>query len=165
MPRDKSTKPAHLDIEAELTQLETASLDDLRKRHRLLVRADPPKAFGSDLLRRTIAQRIQEKAYGGLPRPTQRALDQLIKAVHSQPSGNVEIARRIKPGSVLVREWKGTSHRVTVLAEGFAYRGTTYGNLSEIASSIAGSRWNGPRFFGLRPAPTKSGKFSSVATK
>jgi hypothetical protein len=60
------------------------------------------------------------------------------------------LPRRIKPGSVLVRQWKGKSHRVMVLAEGFAYDGNTFGNLSEIAVLITGTRWNGPRFFGLR---------------
>ena len=61
------------------------------------------------------------------------------------------------PGSVLVREWKGRSHRVMVLADGFAYDGNTYGNLSEIAGLITGTRWNGPRFFGLRSKADESG--------
>ena len=60
------------------------------------------------------------------------------------------LPRRIKPGSVLVRDWKGNSHRVTVLDHGFAYHGKTYASLSEIARPITGTRWNGPRFFGLR---------------
>jgi len=115
-----------------------------------LFRTDPPKAFGPDLLRRSIAQRIQEKAYGGLSRPAQRLLDQMIKAFAARPNGKIVVPRRIKPGSVLVREWKGKSHRVTVLADGFVYDGKSFGNLSEIAGIITGTRWNGPRFFGLR---------------
>jgi hypothetical protein len=66
------------------------------------------------------------------------------------------LPRRIKPGSVLVREWKGESHRVMVLADGFAYDGETYSNLSEIAVLITGTRWNGPRFFGLRSKTQES---------
>lgn len=58
--------------------------------------------------------------------------------------------RRIKPGAILVREWKGKTHRVSVLKEGFAFEGKPYSSLSEIARSITGARWNGPRFFGLR---------------
>ena len=102
------------------------------------------------MLRRSIAQRIQEKAYGGLSRPTQRLLDQMMKAYAAKPNGKIVLPRRIKPGSVLVREWKGKSHRVTVLADGFAYDGKSFANLSEIAGLITGTRWNGPRFFGLR---------------
>jgi hypothetical protein len=68
----------------------------------------------------------------------------------ARPSGKLVLPRRIKPGSVLVRECKGKSHRVTVLADGFVYDGDTYSNLSEIAGLITATRWNGPRFFGLR---------------
>src|SRR3981189_831052 len=106
---------------------------DLRKRYRELFRSEPPKAFGPDLLRRSIAHRIQEKTYGGLSRPTKRLLDQMMKAYAAKPGGKIVRPRRIKPGSVLVREWKSESHRVTVLEDGFAYDGKTFGNLSEIA--------------------------------
>jgi hypothetical protein len=127
----------------------------LRIRYRELFRTEPPKAFGPDLLRRSIAQRIQEKAYGGLSRGTQRLLDQLVKAAIAKPNGRLVLPRRIKPGSELVRSWKGKSHRVMVLAGGFAYGGKTFTSLSEIASEITGTRWNGPRFFGLRPTAGK----------
>ena len=98
----------------------------------------------------SVAHRIQEKVYGGLSRPIQRLLDRLITEYAAKPGGKIVLPRRIKPGSVLVRQWKGKSHRVVVLAEGFAYDGRTFGNLSEIAVLITGTRWNGPRFFGLR---------------
>jgi hypothetical protein len=120
-----------------------------------LFRTDPPKAFGPDLLRRSIAQRIQEKAYGGLPRETQRLLDQLVKTAIAKPNSRLELPRRIKPGSELVRTWKKKSHRVMVMVDGFTYDGKTFGSLSEIASEITGTNWNGPRFFGLRPAARK----------
>jgi hypothetical protein len=92
--------------EAELDRLATAPIVELRKRYRELFRTDPPKAFGPDLLRRSIAHRIQEKAYGGLSGPTKR-LDQLVKATAAKPKGRLELPRRIKPGSELVRTWKG----------------------------------------------------------
>ena len=62
----------------------------------------------------------------------------------------------LTPGTVLVREWDRKSHRVMVLADGFAWNGQTYESLSKIAFAITGTRWNGPRFFGLRDkqAPT-----------
>jgi hypothetical protein len=137
-------------VEAELDRLPATPIADLRKRYCELFRTKPPKAFGPDLLRRSIAHRIQEKAYGGLSVPTKRLLDQLVKAALAKPNGRLELPRRIKPGSELVRTWKGKSYRVMVLADGFAYGGKTFASLSEIASTITGTKWNGPRFFGLR---------------
>ena len=143
-------KPADPAVETDLNRLAKAPIVELRKWYIELFRAVPPKAFGPDLLRRSIAERIQEKAYGGLSRPSQRLLDQLVKTVAAKPRGRLELPRRIKPGSELVRTWKGKTYRVVVQPDGFAYEGKTYAGLSEIASLIAGTNWNGPRFFGLR---------------
>jgi hypothetical protein len=145
-----STRPADPAVEAELGRLATAPIVELRKRYREVLRRDSPKAFGPDLLRRSIAHRIQEKAYGGLSGPTKRLLAQLVKTMAAKPNGRLELPRRIKPGSELVRTWKGKTYRVVVHPDGFAYEGKTYAGLSEIASLIAGTNWNGPRFFGLR---------------
>jgi hypothetical protein len=149
----QQTGPAQLAdpaVEAELDRLAVMPIVQLRVRYREVFRGDPPKAFGPDLLRRSIAYRIQERAFGGLSRSAQRTLDQMMKSYAAKPNGKIVLPRRIKPGSVLVREWKGKSHRVMVLADGFAYDGATYSNLSEIAVLITGTRWSGPRFFGLR---------------
>ena len=56
----------------------------------------------------------------------------------------------LTPGTLLVREWDHKSHRVMVLADGFAWNGQSYDSLSKVAFAITGTRWNGPRFFGLR---------------
>jgi hypothetical protein len=152
-----SNRPADPAVEAELDRLPTTPIADLRKRYRELFRTEPPKAFGPDLLRRSIAHRIQEKAYGGFPASTRRLLDQLVKATMAKPNGRLELPRRIKPGSELVRTWQGKSYRVMVMVGAFAYDGKIYASLSEIASKIAGTRWNGPRFFGLRSASSKVG--------
>jgi hypothetical protein len=150
----KAADPA---VEAELDRLPTAPIADLRKRYRELFRAEPPKAFGPDLLRRSIAHQIQEKAYGGLPASTRRLLDQLVKAALAKPNGRLELPRRIKPGSELVRTWNRKTYRVMVMADGFAYDGKKFTSLSEIATAITGTRWNGPRFFGLRSASNREG--------
>lgn len=148
-------KPADPLVEAELDRLAKEPVAALRLRYRELFRSEPPPAFGPDLLRRSIAQRIQEKAYGGLSRATQRLLDKLAKTMAAKLNNQLELPRRIKPGSELVRTWKGKTYRVVVQQKGFAYDGNTYASLSEIASLIAGTRWNGPRFFGLRSKPEK----------
>jgi Protein of unknown function (DUF2924) len=150
----QATDPA---VEAELDRLAVLPIAQLRLRYRELFRTEPPKAFGPDLLRRSIAHRIQEKAYGGLPASTRRLLDQLVKAAIAKPNGRLVLPRRIKPGSELVRTWKGTTYRVMVMADGFAHGGKTFASLSEIASEITGTNWNGPRFFGLRPASNRDG--------
>ena len=61
----------------------------------------------------------------------------------------------VRPGTILAREWNGSMHRVAVLADGFAWNGKTYPSLSKIAQAITGTRWNGPRFFGLRDKPRR----------
>ena len=137
-------------IEAEIERIRSMTIVELRALWRARFKSEPPEAFGPDLLRRSIAQKLQEDAYGGLDRATARLLSQLM-AQSAKNSGKIVVPRRIKPGAVLVREWKGKSHRITVLEDGFAFEGKSYDSLSEIARMITGTRWNGPRFFGLRP--------------
>jgi DUF2924 family protein len=139
-------------VEAELDRLPTTPIAELRNRYRELFRSEPPRSFGPDLLRRSIAHTIQEKAYGGLPPPIRRLLHQMVKAASSKPAGRLELPQRIKPGSELVRTWNGKTYRVTVTADGFTHAGKTFASLSEIAFAITGTKWNGPRFFGLRSA-------------
>jgi hypothetical protein len=137
-------------IAIELAQLAQAPIAALRARWRDEFRCEPPAAFGPDLLRRSLAYWLQEQTYGKLSAATQRELDRLIAHYEKNPSGRFVAPRRIKTGSVLVRHWKGQSHRVTVFDQGFGYHDKTYTSLSEIARAITGTRWNGPRFFGLR---------------
>jgi len=137
-------------VEDELVRLPRMRIVDLRARYRELFRAEPPKAFGPDLLRHSIAYRIQERAYGGISREHQRLLDQLVKAARAKPTGRLELPQRIKPGSELVRTWNRRTYRVVVREDGFAFEGRPYKSLSEIATAITGTKWNGPRFFGLR---------------
>ena len=144
-------------VEAELDRLPKVRIADLRIRYRELFRAEPPKAFGPDLLRRSIAHRIQERAYGGLSREHQRLLDQLVKAARAKPNGRLELPQRIKPGSELVRTWNRRTYRVIVGQGDFIFEGHHYDSLSEIALKITGTKWNGPRFFGLRRSTGKTG--------
>src|SRR6266576_5042571 len=90
------SKPVDPVVEAELDRLPTMPIAGLRKRYSELFRTEPPKAFGPDLLRRSIAYRIQEKAYGGLPASTRRLLDQLVKAAIAKPNGRLVLLRRIQ---------------------------------------------------------------------
>lgn len=139
------------DLERTLVELARSRIEDLRQKWFQLFSAPPPMAFGPDLMRRSVAQRLQEDANGKLSPGTQRELNRIIMSIERNPIARIQLPRRIKPGAVLVREWKAKTHHVTVLDKGFTYEGRPYPSLSEIAREITGTRWNGPKFFGLRP--------------
>lgn len=143
------TPPASKDVEAEVNRLSTMPIAEIRTRWRAAFESEPPKAFGPDLLRRSLAHKLQEDAYGGLAPTSRKLLNQLV-AQSAKSNGKFVIPRQIKAGAILVREWKGKTHRISVLDEGFAFEGKSYSNLSVVARLITGARWNGPRFFGLR---------------
>jgi hypothetical protein len=136
---------AHAAIEAEVDQVRSLGIDALRRRWRMMFGAIPPKGLTKDIMGRMIAYRIQEEAFGGLDRETVKLLDRLARG--EKPN---ELNRRLKPGTVLLREYEGERHTVTVVPTGFLWRDQTYSSLSTIAHAITGTKWNGPRFFGLR---------------
>lgn len=138
------------ELEKFLEQLSRAPIKELRERWRLTFRGEPPAAFGPDLLRRSIAYRLQEQRYGGLSASVQRHLNSLVKAFANKPDAHIQLPKRVKSGAILVRLWKKKSYRVMALDEGFAFEGRIFKSLSEVAREITGTRWNGPRFFGLR---------------
>lgn len=146
-------------IEAEIDRIRSLGLDALRARWRATFGAAPPKGLTKDLIARMIAYRIQEEAFGGLDRATIKLLEGLAGGKSAR-----EFNRRLKPGTVLVREYQGERHTVTVVPEGFVWRETTYTSLSTIARVITGTAWNGPRFFGLRAAKVDEANASQGAT-
>ena len=156
---------AEADLQRQLDNVQAASKQKLVATYREIFNREPPAAFGPDLLRRTIAYRLQENVYGGLSKQVRRELDRLVRQFMAKPDAPFKTGRQAKLGTELVRNWKGQCHRVLIADEGFVYAGASYGSLSEIARKITGTRWNGPRFFGLRrtssaePAPlTAKGK-------
>lgn len=137
-------------VEAELLGLSKAPIRELRKRYHEVFDRLPPPAFGPDLLRRTIAYHVQERMYGGLSASDRRELAANIRLTRRGSSKKAAVSRRIKTGSVLIREWNGKTHKVTITIDGFLYHNQKNATLSAIAREITGTRWNGPRFFGLR---------------
>jgi DUF2924 family protein len=138
-------------VTAEIAALPTATYAELKQRWRLLYRTEPPRRISRDLLVRALAYRIQEKALGGLKPSTRRLLVKVaIDAAAQRP---LQLAPRptLKPGTVLLREWHGTQHQVIVRNDGIVFRGKPYRSLSEVAYRITGTKWSGPRFFGLTP--------------
>jgi len=145
-PRDASSEDA---VAARLQALEGMTYDGLRTEWRRLYRAHPPKRVARDLLVLGVAWKIQEQAYGGLGVATKRRLADLAKAM--EQDGDLARSRvaRLKPGAKLIREWRGETHTVIVLEDGFEWRGKRWRSLSVIAREITGAHWSGPRFFGL----------------
>jgi Protein of unknown function (DUF2924) len=132
-------------IEAEIDRIRSLGVDELRSLWRATFRASPPPAFTKDLIARFLSWHIQERAFGGLDPKTAKHLASLARGDTSR----ADRPRRLKPGTVLVREYQGERHTVTVVANGFVWREATYASLSTIAPAITGTNWNGPRFFGL----------------
>jgi hypothetical protein len=135
---------------AEIEGLRTLNREVLNQRWCELFASERPPRVCGELLIKALAYRLQEKALGGL-KPTTRRLLENWGNKNSEPRLSAPPVRtRLKVGTVLVREWHGTTRRVTVIDDGYRFDGKHYRSLSEVARTITGSRWSGPRFFGLK---------------
>jgi DUF2924 family protein len=141
---------------SELEQLRELNSEELRERWQTLFGAEPPPKLRTSLLVQGIAYRLQERAFGGLKPATLRLLERIAEdaAARRQAAPTPEKIR-VTAGTVLIREWHGTKHQVTVLNDGFLFRTKRFRSLSQIARAITGSRWSGPLFFGLKAARKK----------
>jgi hypothetical protein len=161
MPRTKigRAKPDRKALDIEIAQLGDLDVGALRARwHTVFGRRSPPH-LPRHLLFRILAYRLQADLLGDLDAESQRLLD---RSETPEKAGLRAVARRpvdVRPGTLLGREWNGQMQRVTVLEKGFSWKGKTYPSLSKIALAITSTRWNGPRFFGLRDNPPKGGAF------
>lgn len=136
-----------------IQNLAAMTLEDLRAEWRRKFQWEVPAIQSRDVLRRLMAWRVQAALHGSFTPETVEALRQLM-ADHTTGKPLVtREASRLTPGTVLTRIWKGRSHTVTVEDTGFVYEEKAYASLSEIARLITGTRWSGPRLFGLeKPA-------------
>ena len=141
---------ASTDLVAKLAALPEMAAVDLRAEWRRLYRAHPPKRIGRHLLELGVAWKLQERVYGGLGTAVKRRLADLAKTMDEKGDLVKPRAVTLKPGAKLVREWRGATHDVLVLEDGFQWRGRRWRSLSAIAREISGAHWSGPRFFGLQ---------------
>jgi len=132
----------HHDAIENVRRLQGLSLEALRGEWRERIGA-PPKLRSPELLRLLLAWRIQAEAFGDLDRETRQGLKS-----KAAPSAKP----KLQTGLRLTREWQGRRYEVEVVGEHFVFAGRTFRSLSEVAREITGTRWNGPRFFGLRRA-------------
>ena len=138
-----------------LSRLPQLDLGELRELWCRLYKTETSPRLSRELLVRAVAHRMQEVASGGPRLELQRQLRQI--ALELQQTGRLRIPPQVKPGTRLMREWRGRSHDVLVLDDGFSWQGTHYRSLSAIARKITGTAWSGPLFFGLRSncSPTR----------
>jgi hypothetical protein len=146
--------PDRSSLDNEIARLRGLDVGQLRARWHTVFRRRAPPHLPRHLLFRILAYRLQADRLGELDNDSRRLLDRI-------GSGSPERIERLvadfnppraelRPGTLLTREWDGHLQRVMVLPDGFTWNGKTYRSLSKVAFAITGSRWNGPRFFGLR---------------
>jgi DUF2924 family protein len=143
-------------IEVEVARLRDLDLRELRARWHTVLGRRPPFSLPRHLLFRVLAYRIQAGALGDLDRDCQRLLDHAALSDDNRKHGVglKRVIATLQQGTILSREWNGRIERVAVTTEGFAWNGKIYPSLSKVAFAITGTRWNGPRFFGLRDRST-----------
>ena len=152
-------------IEDEIAHLRDLDLKRLRARWQNEFGRLAPEHLTRHLLFRIIAYKVQADRLGDLDAETLKVLRQAAGLEARPPAVSRALAefdqRRFAPpsGTILVREWDRKSHRVMVMPKGFAWNGRIFASLSQVAFAITGTKWNGPRFFGLRDwrSQTKAG--------
>lgn len=136
-------------IAKDLDRISKISLAELREAWEERFGSPPPKMRTRDILLRLLCWRIQAEAFGGLDPATARKLRQLGAAFSKDPNHRPASSAEVPQGTILVREWKGVVHRVLVQKGGFIYQERHFKSLSDVARTITGTNWSGPRFFGL----------------
>lgn len=159
-------------ITATLARLPHLTVEELRTMHAEVFGAPTASRHKTWLVRR-IAWRVQANTEGGL---SERALARAAELSAGQqlrerrprersviPGSASKVVSlpaprglTLAPGTVLRREWRGTVHLVTVHPNGFEHDGALYHSLSAVASAIAGSKWNGLVFFGLKSSRARA---------
>jgi len=146
--------PDRASLDNEIARLRGLDVGQLRARWHTVFRRRAPLHLPRHLLFRILAYRLQADRLGDLDADTRRLLDRIGSGSLDETDRLVADLHRskteLKPGTLLTREWDGHLQQVMVLADGFSWNGKTYPSLSKLAFAITGSRWNGPRFFGLR---------------
>jgi hypothetical protein len=143
---------------ADVHGLDRLSRSELRALWSQELSEQPPATLGRDILALGIAYARQERHQGGLTKSIAKELDRLFDRVLRGDRTELPTALKAplpRRGTILVREWQGTTHHVTVGDEDFLWNGRAYRSLSGIARAITGTNWNGPRFFGMREMNSK----------
>jgi Protein of unknown function (DUF2924) len=154
--------PDRASLDHEIARLRGLDVRELRARWHTVFRRRAPPHLPRHLLFRILAYRLQANQLGDLDADSRRVLERLGSGSSEGIDRLVADLNRsgteLRPGTLLTREWDGHLQQVMVLADGFTWSGKTYPSLSKVAFAITGSRWNGPRFFGLRDRPSSEAR-------
>lgn len=161
---DASSGDAGGTIEQQIATLGSLGVADLRKTWAARFRRPAPPIQSADILFRLIAWKLQVNTFGDLDADTASKLTRLKTASSRGKPATPSPALGLRPGSILSREWRSVAHRVLVLDRGFEHQGVRYGSLSEVARAITGTRWSGPRFFGLEVDQAKPAAMTEGAS-
>ncbi len=138
------------ELSREIAALFDLSLGELKDRWRYVYGTEPPPRSSRKLLVSAIGYRMQERVFGGLKLSVRRLLERASEDAGGHRISRTRPVTRASAGTVLIRDWQGKSHHVTVLDRGVLYRKKNYRSLSQVARVITGCRWSGPLFFGLK---------------
>jgi hypothetical protein len=130
-----------------LSSIESASRTELNALFEAEFGGVPAPRASLEFMRQNLAWAAQARADQQNPR---KQREKLIRALTRGQNGGKRGDSPYRPGTRLVREWRGKVYEVTVMDKGYAWEGRPYPNLSRIATEITGTKWSGPRFFGLK---------------
>ena len=130
-------------LDSLLAEIGSLAYTDLKARYEMVIKRPPPPRLSQDLLRRSLAYQIQADRLGGLS----RKFEKLLRIDSTPATENAH--QRLIAGTQLVREWQGQMHVIDILENGYRWRDKRFASLSAVAREITGTRWSGPRFFGL----------------
>jgi len=136
-------------MDQKIAKLEAMSLVQIREAWLERFSVQAPELKGRELLVRVLAFRIQADAFGDHSPAVKRKLTHLASILSIDPKAPLFPTPSLRPGIVLMREWKGVVHKVLVQHQGYLYADKSYGSLSDVARAITGTQWSGPRFFGI----------------
>ena len=138
------------EILKRITKLQKQSEKELLKVWRTMFEGDPEIVSRKYMIAK-IAYKIQELAYGGLDAETENKIRNCAKEVTKEKTVTTKKTRKFSPliGTKITKEYRDKIHEVMVVNEGFSYEGTVYKSLPAIATKIAGTKWNGLKFFGV----------------
>ena len=149
--------PDQDELDIEIARLRDLDVNELHRRWQAVFGRPTPPHLPRHLMFRMLAYQLQAERFGDLGAESRRLLDH--SETPEKAGRNAASVRRpiseVRPGTTLGREWNGQMQRVAVHADGFVWNGTSYRSLSQVAFAITGTRWNGPRFFGLRDKSAK----------
>jgi hypothetical protein len=154
--RKAAGQPSLAMIDSKIAAWQSLSLNQLRDAWTEELGVPRLALRSRSVLAGELAWDLQASVFGDLDAATTRRLQEIAEHLERGEELPLGPRRNLPPGVVLTREWKGVVHSVSVTDSGFQHLGRTYKSLSDVARAITGTRWSGPRFFGLKKTAARA---------